>query len=299
MDLRDLTYLHSIIDKGSVVAAADALGRTPPALTKAMRRLEEVVGSPLFTKSGRGIEPTAAAIFLASQTRGIGKHLARIRGDVHHLAEGRRGLVRLGVSATMAAIYLPQLMRRLSVDLPDLRIMLVNGMNDVFRQALRNGDLDAVLGVYDEDDPDMQGFPIARDEVCVVAAVGHPLQGRRIGVEELVGRRWVLPSRAVTMRQWLDAAFISRSLPPPEPHVEATSIAILETLIADSDFLSFVSSWKVGNRLSRNQLAALDVPELRMPRKFGLLWSATTPPGPATAELIRYIRSALDPEVAE
>jgi DNA-binding transcriptional LysR family regulator len=213
---------------------------------------------------------------------------------VQDVAGGKRGVVRLGVSATMAAIYLPQLLRRLATDLPDLRITIINGMNDVLRAGLRNGDLDAVLGVYDHDDRNTEGFVIARDEVCVVAAVGHRLQKRRIAVADLIDERWVLPSRAVKMRQWLDAAFTARNLTPPDPHIETTSIAILETLIADSDFVSFVSSWKVGTRLSRNRLAALDVPELRMPREFGLLWSAIMPPGPATATLTRYIRSALD-----
>jgi DNA-binding transcriptional LysR family regulator len=55
MDIRDLTYLHAIIDTGSVVAAAEKIGRTPPALTKAMRRLEAEIGCPLFDKIGRGI----------------------------------------------------------------------------------------------------------------------------------------------------------------------------------------------------------------------------------------------------
>lgn len=294
MNLRDLTYLHAIIDTGSVVAAAEKTGRTAPALTKAMRRLEDEIGCPLFDRVGRGIEPTVAASFLAAQTRGIGKHLGKVSSDVHAVAGGKRGIVRLGVSATMAAIYLPQLLRRLATDLPDLRITLVNGMNDVLRAGLRNGDLDAVLGVYDREDPEIEGFAIARDEVCVVAAVGHPLQNKRIDIADLVNARWVLPSRAVKVRQWLDAAFIARNLRPPDPHIETTSIAILETLIADSDFVSFVSSWKVGTRLTRNLLAALDVPDLRMPREFGLLWSAIMPPGPSAATLVQYIRAALE-----
>jgi DNA-binding transcriptional LysR family regulator len=294
MDLRDLTYLHAIVDAGSITDAADRLGRTPPALTKAIRRLEDELGSRLFERRGRGIEPTEAARYLVSQTRGMSHRLGQLRIDVAEMASGRRGHVRIGVSATVAAIYLPQLLRRLSVDLPELRLTIVNGMNDVLRRDLGRGEIDLILGVYEAaQDDGLEGFHIARDEVRVVAAVGHPLRGRSLRPADLLDVRWVLPSRAVKMRQWLDAAFIARNLPAPQPHVETSSIAILETLIADSDFVTFVSSWKIGTRLVRNSLAALDVPELSMPREFGLVWSKMLPPTPSASVLIEYVRSML------
>lgn len=295
MDVRDLSYLQAIIDKGSVVAAAEALGRTPPALTKAIRRLEDDVGCPLFTKSGRGIEPTEAAMYLANQTRGIDRRLSSLRADIRGIVSGQAGLVRMGVSATMVAIYLPELTRRMATDMPDMRITLVNGMNNVLRRALRDGDLDVVLGVFDgDDDDDIDGFVVANDRVRVVASVGHRLMGKPLDLADLVDERWVLPSRAVKMRQWFDAAFTLRGCAPPEPHIETTSIAILETLIADSDYLSFVSNWKVGTRLSRHRLAALDVPDLVMPRKFGLVWSRVMPPSKAATVLIEYVRKMVD-----
>ena len=294
MDLRDLTYLHAIVDAGSVTDAANRLGRTPPALTKAIRRLEDELGSTLFERRGRGIEPTEAARYLVSQTRGMSHRLGQLCVDVAEMASGRQGHVRIGVSATVAAIYLPQLLRRLAVDLPELRLTIVNGMNDVLRRDLDRGEIDLILGVHEAgQDDDIEGFRIARDEVRVVAAVGHPLHGRPLRPADLLDVRWVLPSRAVKMRQWLDAAFIARNLPAPQPHVETSSIAILETLIADSDFVTFVSSWKVGTRLVRNSLATLDVPELSMPREFGLVWSKMLPPTPSATVFIEYVRSML------
>lgn len=293
MDLRDLNYLSKIIETGSVVDAASQLGRTPPALTKAIRRLEDEVGSALFVKSGRGVQPTQAALHLVGQTRGIARHLEVLRTEVAHISSGQSGLVRIGVSATMAAIYLPQLLRRLARDLPQMRVSLVNGMNNVLRQQLRDGDLDVILGVYDDQDDEFEGFAIAHDEVRVVAAVGHKLEGRSLALSDLLNERWVLPTRAVAMRQWFDAAFTVGGLKPPEAHVETNSIAILENLIADSDMLSFVSNWKVGTRLVRNSLTALDVPGLVMNRKFGLAWSKLIPPAPAPALLINYVRQRI------
>jgi DNA-binding transcriptional LysR family regulator len=54
MDLRDLAYFEVIADLGHMGRAADKLGRTQPALTKCIQRLEELVGADLFERTGRG-----------------------------------------------------------------------------------------------------------------------------------------------------------------------------------------------------------------------------------------------------
>lgn len=54
MDLRDLAYFEVIADLGHMGRAADKLGRTQPALTKCIQRLEELVGADLFEWTGRG-----------------------------------------------------------------------------------------------------------------------------------------------------------------------------------------------------------------------------------------------------
>lgn len=294
MDIRDLAYLQAIVAAGSVAAAAANVGRTAPALTKAVRRLEDELGCPLFTKSGRGVVPTAGALYLVENTRGISKRLSHVRHQMKQMDGGQSGLVRLGVSATMATIYLPHLLQQLGSRYPELRLSIVNGMNDVLRRGLREGELDLVLGVLDEHaDPDIDGVTIAADEVCVVAAVTHPMVGRQLALADLSPLRWVLPAPAVMVRQWFDAAFLTRGLRPPVPHIETSSIAILENLIADSDYVSFVSSWKLNARSVRESLTALDVPDLRMPRRFGLVWSNLTPPSASAGLLVKVIRESL------
>src|SRR5687768_4488880 len=66
LDLRDLRYFEAIADAGHVGRAAKALHRTQPALTGAIRRLEETLGTRLFERAGRGIRLTAAGEALHS-----------------------------------------------------------------------------------------------------------------------------------------------------------------------------------------------------------------------------------------
>ncbi|MAU23588.1 MAG: hypothetical protein CMH13_24105 [Martelella sp.] len=54
-----------------MVGAAEIVGRTPPALTKAVDRLESDLYVSLLTRTGRGVSPTPAGLFLLEQTRGL------------------------------------------------------------------------------------------------------------------------------------------------------------------------------------------------------------------------------------
>src|SRR5688572_8464977 len=59
MDLRDLGYFQRVAELGHVGKAAEQLGRTQPALSKSIRRLEDAVGAQLFERVGRSLRLTA------------------------------------------------------------------------------------------------------------------------------------------------------------------------------------------------------------------------------------------------
>lgn len=294
MDVRDLAYLHAILRAGSVAAAADQVGRTPPALTKAVRRLEEDLDVTLFRRVGRGLEPTEAALFLAEQTAGLVTRLEVVGRQVRDVSAGRRGHLRLGVAATMAAIALPSFLRRLGAEHPDLRVSVVNGMNDVLHAALRKGDIDLVLGVIDRTDPDRtESLVMATDHVRIAAAAYHPLQGRPVALEEVLAQRWVLPARSVAMRQWFDAAFAARGLRAPSPHVETSSIAVLEELIAGTDYLSFISRLKMQLPALADRISPLEVEGFGMVRQMGATWMQG--PSPSTRIALSLLSMGLEP----
>ncbi|MDH2327245.1 LysR family transcriptional regulator [Cereibacter sp. SYSU M97828] len=291
MDVRDLAYLHAIIREGSVVAAAGVVGRTPPALTKAVRRLEDQLGATLFTRVGRGVAPTEAALFLAERTTGLVEQFDIIRRQVKEVSDGQHGYIRLGVAATMAAIFLPSFLRRLTSAHPELRVSVVNGMNDVLHDALRAGEIDMVLGVIERSDLAVTDHHVlAEDRVRIVSSTQHPLQGRNVELAEVLAQKWVLPSRRVAMRQWFDASFIARGLTPPEPHVETSSIAILEELIAGTDYLSFISGLKMDLPTLRDRIAPLEIADFIMTREIGATWMRA----PSLPPSLKLALAALD-----
>jgi DNA-binding transcriptional LysR family regulator len=120
-----LHLLSTVIEQGSVTAAANVLGVTQSAVSHQLERLRAIVGDALFVKSGRGIVPTARAEALALQAQGL---LTQMHGFVH---SGAFEPSRLSQCITIAAndlqrdLLLPRLLNRLQSQAPGVTLRVV------------------------------------------------------------------------------------------------------------------------------------------------------------------------------
>lgn len=120
-----LHLLSTVIQQGSVTAAAHQLGVTQSAVSHQLDRLRAIVGDALFVKSGRGIVPTARAEALALQAQGL---LTQMQGFVH---SGAFEPAKLNQCFTIAAndlqrdLLLPRLLNRLQAQAPGVTLRVV------------------------------------------------------------------------------------------------------------------------------------------------------------------------------
>ena len=91
LDVKRLQVLLSVVELGSVTAAADALVYTPSAVSQQLRRLEREVGQPLLRRHARGMSPTDAGLVLAAHARTVLRQLAAAEADLAEIAGLRTG----------------------------------------------------------------------------------------------------------------------------------------------------------------------------------------------------------------
>jgi DNA-binding transcriptional LysR family regulator len=292
MDLRDLAYFEVIADLGHMGRAAERLGRTQPALTKCIQRLEDAVGAELFERTGRGIALTRVGQVLLTRARRMRSVMEESLREVSDFAAGSAGLVRIGCGATMGEYLLPQVCRALIEDSPEVTIEVHVAMSGVTRTALRDKALDLAIGPIlptDADEFAQEAFGI--DEVVVVAARGHPLCGRPLEIGDLASSRWVLPARTVAMRQWLDNVFEAHGLPQPSVQIETNSITTLPKLIADTALLSFTSTRNLRPGRLGDQLARLQIDATTMRRPLGVVARKEGYLSPAAQRVVTLLRN--------
>lgn len=293
MDLRDLGFFEVIAELGHLGRASERLGRTQPALSKCIQRLESEIGAQLFARGPRGVVLTPVGEVLLARAKGMRTTMEASMREVSDFASGAAGHVRLGIGATLAEHLLPQVAGRLMQDAPGVTLDVMIAMNAPLRQALKRGEIDIAIGpIQETDETGFQVTIIGQDEVVVVAAYGHPLLGKPVGLADLVSFKWVLPVRGVAMRDHLDQLFGARGLPAPSVQIEANSIVMLPRLITETNLLTYTSTRNLAAGRLGGIASRLDIEETTMRRKLGTIRPRDTYVSPATLRLERLLEQA-------
>ena len=272
LDLRDLRYFQIIAELGHLGRAADALGRSQPALTKCVRRLESALDAELFVRKGRGIVLTQVGEMLLVRTRRLRVSADTVLREVQQFARGDAGRVRLGCGTTSAEYLLPGVCDLVLSKAAGITLEINVAMNYVLREQLRRGEIELILGMIQEPDNEFTAVPIKEDIVVVAAGHAHPIfrkQSPRL--TDLVKYDWVLPVPQVASRRWLDAAFEKHDLPPPRAQIETNSTPMSQQMIANAQLLCFVSRHTL-SRGSDCPLREVPIEATTLRRRVGLTY---------------------------
>ena len=144
IDGRMLRTFLAVLETGSVTAAADRLGLTQSAVSHALERLREVLGDPLFVKSGRGIAATSRAEALAAPARRLLEDLEHLGRRPRFAPEDTELVLTVAANDFQRDLLLPPLQRRLAARLKRLRLIVIPSRAPT-ADMLREGRCDLII----------------------------------------------------------------------------------------------------------------------------------------------------------
>lgn len=292
MDLRDLRYFEAIAEFEHVGRATQRLHRTQPALTSAVRRLEEVCGAPLFEKAGRGIRLTPAGRVLLKWAQRMRFDVEDAKREIGDIGRGLSGHIRIGIVPTAAQFLLPPAVRQLMAHAPAVTLRTVVGLIDTLKPMLRAGDLDLMVGTESPDEPGFASQRLAEDHIVVAASAKHEILRRTPTLKELTAYKWVLQPPGAPTRDWLDHTFDRKRLPRPQVQVESSMLLMLPALIAETGLLSFISRHHLDESDKRSPLREVPLKETTMRRRLVVTHREGSYLLPATQMFISLLREA-------
>jgi DNA-binding transcriptional LysR family regulator len=289
MDTRDLRYFIAAAETGHLHQAAERVGRSQPALSKCIRRLETELRARLFEPSGRGIRLTSVGAALLERARPLVQGMQDAVRDMAELADGAAGHVRLGSGTTAAEWLLPELFQRLLAQTPGVTFEVSTGLGSVLRQALREGKLDLVITpLVDSDAIDFDAMAISGDAMVIAMRAGHPLDRVGVRAADLAGFGWLLPPESLPSTAWLFRTLQSAGLPKPRIQVEADTVNVLRRVVTQTDLLTFLSRRDLGYG-GGTQLCALEMPGFTLQRYMGALCLRGVHRAPAVERVLRLL----------
>jgi DNA-binding transcriptional LysR family regulator len=189
LDVHRLVVLRSVVETGSIQAAAALLGYTPSAISQHVAALQRETGTVLMERHGRGIRPTEAGRLLAAHVQPIQAQLARAETALADLRAGRSRRLTVRYFATAGAVLIPPVVGEFSRRFPEVRLELRLGKGlgadpaDVEIMVLR--DTAAVPA-------GLRAVHLLDDPFLAVLPAGHALAAReQVELAQLRDEPWI------------------------------------------------------------------------------------------------------------
>lgn len=163
LDLDLLKTLVAVAETGSFSAAAAQVFRTPSAISMQVKKMEELLGRPLFIRDSRSVELTQDGAFLLEHAR---RMLALNRDAVARFVQPEvQGVVRLGAPDDCAERFLPQMLRRFADSHPSVTVnVTVDGSSRMIAMQ-KDGQLDMTLFTAEAGFDDRDAEVIYREQL--------------------------------------------------------------------------------------------------------------------------------------
>ncbi|MDQ0085995.1 MULTISPECIES: LysR family transcriptional regulator [Variovorax] len=186
----------AVIDHGSFSAAARALHRVPSAVSMAIANLEAELDLPLFDRSGREPQPTAAARSLEPQARLLAAQLRQLQVQALALTQGLEDRLTLAIAPELLAARWSGPLAELAREHPLLQVEVLAAPQADALALLHSGRAQLAL-VFERPSLDgREGFQeVGSDLMVAVIAPDHPVlaaNGGRLREDHLTNTRQIV-----------------------------------------------------------------------------------------------------------
>ena len=147
LDMTSLRSFVAVAETGGVTRAAGFLNLTQSAVSMQLKRLEEALNLGLFDRGGRTIGLTTSG----EQLLGYAKRMLDLNDEVFGrlTAQNYEGEVVLGVPHDILYPAIPQVLQRLAVAYPRVKVRLLSSFTNILRDTFARGEADVILTTED------------------------------------------------------------------------------------------------------------------------------------------------------
>ncbi|MFC7293329.1 LysR family transcriptional regulator [Marinobacter aromaticivorans] len=178
LKIQQLRYVIMVVDEGGFNAAAKRVHRTQPALSMAVRELEQRLGQNLFERSAKNQLTPFGKYCLPRFRELLGQH-DRLAKDVISQADGKQGHVHIATVPSVASRIMPSLLAGFIERYPDLTISLHDENAHYVCQMVAQGEVDLGITSLWQSSDTLEYIHLFEDKIGVVCHKDHPLASRQ------------------------------------------------------------------------------------------------------------------------
>jgi DNA-binding transcriptional LysR family regulator len=247
----DVAYLIEVARYKGIGRAAEALGLSQPALSKAIARLERQCGTPLLRRLPRGIELTDAGQAFYDRACVAASNLQDGLQAARDIGGGHAGLLRVGMTPATSHFVLEALFPRLRRERPAAVLKLTTAFGDELFTRLQQQELSFAVGPMPPSLPaEVKGEVLYTEGFSLVFGHDHPLATKSdLTASDLAGLEVAAPGPEEAARQVAEKTLRALGMRPPRVVVEADTLDALLYATVTSQLVTLIPTSTSSSRL--------------------------------------------------
>jgi LysR family hca operon transcriptional activator len=236
MELRHLRYFVAVAEEGSLTLAAEKrLHTAQPSLSRQIRDLEYEVGVQLMSRSVHGIELTAAGRVFLDHARLALTQAEAAKEAARRAAQPAKPVFAIGFLTGQEMDWLPEVMRILRDELPNIEVSISSQYSPDLAQALLSGKLDLAFMRREAQTPDLDYTVIVKEPLVVALPSDHRRASRNaIALQDLAGEIFIGMSNTAPTLQVVIDDYLKRSGMDFRPAHRVDNLAMAISMIAST-----------------------------------------------------------------
>jgi len=266
MELAQLEAMLAIARTHSFAEAAQEIGRTQPAVSIAIKKLEEEIGAALFDRVRRDIRLTAAGEIFYDYAVKILNLRTQAKESIDELRKLQTGKVKIGANESTSLYLLPEAILSFRSKFPSVRVEAFRSSSVELPYEIKERNLDLGILSYDPEDPDIESFPLREDELILIVLPGHRLTKKRkvmlsdLGTEIFIAHNVHSPSR-----QHVIDVFQKKRI-PLNIGIELSNIETIKDFVRRKMGIAFIPRLCVEKELSNGEFRVVEVQDFHHKR---------------------------------
>ena len=273
MDLALLRLFETVAEEGSFSRAGQKLYRSQPAISLALKRLEDDLGARLIDRSSRALQLTDAGREVLGHAKRFRDLEAKMRVALSDLRDLRAGKLTIGANES-TALYLLGHVEAFRRRYPGIQVELRRSLSSGIPDSVLDGSLELGAISYDPGDPRLRLFRLYDDRLTFVVSPSHRLAERRsVNIAELGGETFIAHNVVSPYRARVIETFRQLQV-PLNMEIEMPTIETIRRLVQRGLGVTFLPKMCVEQQIRDGSLREVGVRELGMERTIRVVYPA-------------------------
>ena len=294
MDFSQLEIFLSIAQEKSFSRAAEKMLRTQPAISIAIKRLEEELGETLFDRSSKAGTMTEAGRILHSYAQRILNLRDEANSAISELRGMYRGRLTIGANESTSLYLLPPLLIQYRQQHPRIKIEVYRNVSERIPNEVLERNLDFGFLTFDPQHPMLQSLEVFHDELVLVVNPKHPLAKkkgvtvRELGQESFVAHNVKTPARARIFD------FFAQNRTPLNISIELATLDTIKEFVKRNVGIAILPRLSVREEINSQQLIEVPVKGMKIEKTLRIVYRRELTLSHAAKSFLEIVKAGIE-----